>query len=171
MTKNSIRVREAIPEDAQQVGSLYEILTAKPCSVLPQRIAEIAADARSFLYVAEHEGRIAGTAFLTLCLDPMYGRQPFALVENVIVDPALRGMGIGAALMRHVEACCMRSDCSEIMLLSAAVRTDAHRFYSRLGYASDKKAGFVKYRSQLVAQASQPDTSAEGPGRLDSINS
>ncbi len=150
MTRSPIRVREAVPEDAPQVGFLYEILTAKPCSVLPSRIAEIAADARSFLYVAEHEGHVAGTAFLTLCLDPMYWRQPFALVENVVVDPALRGVGIGAALMRHVEVCCIRSDCSKIMLLSAATRVDAHRFFGRLGYASDKKAGFVKYRSQLV---------------------
>ena len=151
MTKSPIGVREAIPEDAPQVGSLYEALTAKPCSVLPSRIAEIAADARSFLYIAEHERRIAGTAFLTLCLDPMYGHQPFALVENVIVLPALRSMGIGAALMHHMEDCCIRSDCSKIMLLSAVARTDAHRFFGRLGYASDRKVGFVKYRSQLVA--------------------
>jgi len=156
MTASPISLREALAEDAPQVASLYEALTAKPCSVLPSRIAEIAADARSFLYIAEHEGRVAGTAFLTLCLDPMYGHQPFALVENVVVDAALRGMGIGAALMRHVEICCIRSDCSKIMLLSAAARTDAHRFFGHLGYASDRKVGFVKYRSQLVAQTSQP---------------
>jgi GNAT superfamily N-acetyltransferase len=155
MTRSSIKVREAVPEDAPQVGSLYEILTAQPCSVLPLRIAEIAADARSFLFVTEHENSITGTAFLSLCLDPMYGFQPFALVENVIVYPALRGMGIGAALMRHMEACCVRSDCSKIMLLSAAARVDAHRFFGSLGYASDRKVGFVKYRSQLDAQAFQ----------------
>ena len=84
--------------------------------ILPSRIAEIAADARSFLYLAKHERRIAGTGFLTLCLDPMYGHQPFALVENVIVDPELRGMGIGVAFMRHIEVFCVRSDCSKIML-------------------------------------------------------
>jgi len=150
MTRSPIRVREAVPGDAPQVGSLYEILTAKPCLVLPSRMAEIAADARSFLYVAEYEGCVAGTAFLTLCLDPMYGCQPFALVENVVVDPALRGVGIGAALMHHIEVCCIQGDCSKIMLLSAAARMDAHRFFGRLGYASDKKMGFVKYRSQLV---------------------
>jgi len=150
MTTSPFKLREAVPEDAPRLGSLYEALTAKPCSVLPSRIAEIAADARSFLYLAEREGRIAGTAFLTLCLDPMYGHQPFALLENVVVDPALRGMGIGAALMHHIEAFCIRSDCSKIMLLSAAARVDAHRFFGRLGYASDRKVGFVKYRSQLV---------------------
>lgn len=150
MTRSPIGVREAVPEDAAPVGALYEVLTGRPCSVLPLRIAEIAEDARSFLYVAEHEGRVAGTAFLTLCLDPMYGRQPFGVVENVIVDPLLRGMGIGVALMRHIEACCVRSDCSKIMLLSAVARVEAHRFFGGLGYASDRKVGFVKYRSQLV---------------------
>jgi len=54
--------------------------------------------------------------------------------------------------MRYVEAHCLKHNCSKIMLLSAAHRIDAHRFFSSLGYEQDRKVGFVKYRSKA------PDT-------------
>ena len=65
--------------------------------------------------------------------------------------------------MRYVEAHCLKHNCSKIMLLSAAHRIDAHRFFSSLGYEQDRKVGFVKYRSKLVAEAAQQGAAADAP--------
>ncbi|PYR31897.1 MAG: hypothetical protein DMF90_24715 [Acidobacteria bacterium] len=66
-----IAIREAVAADAPQVQALYEVLTQKPCSVLPSRIAEIGANDANFLFVAERDGQVVGTVFVTLCLDVM----------------------------------------------------------------------------------------------------
>ncbi|HYP30558.1 MAG TPA: hypothetical protein VES00_01715 [Burkholderiaceae bacterium] len=55
--------------------------------------------------------------------------------------------GLYAQLVRC--RCCPR-DCSKSMLLSAAERLDAHRFFERRGYAGDRKRGFVKYRQAFA---------------------
>lgn len=147
----SLAIREAVEADAQNLRDLYEELTGRPCSVLESRISEIATDGRSFLFVAQSEHGVIGTVFLTFCLDPMYDDQPFAVVENVVVATARRSVGVGKALMSHVESLCVERRCSKVMLLSSVERVEAHRFFSNLGYEQNRKAAFVKYRSKLVA--------------------
>lgn len=95
------------------------------------------------------DGVVCGTAFLTLCLDAMFGNQPYGVLENVVVDEAWRGKGLGGRLMEHIEDMCLKSDCSKMMLLSSASRELAHRFFEQKGFVSSNKRGFVKYRSQF----------------------
>jgi GNAT superfamily N-acetyltransferase len=78
------------------------------------------------------------------------GAKPFAVVENVVVDQAARSRGVGAALLREIEARCKQARCSKIMLLSAAQRADAHRFFERQGFVGNSKVGFVKYSSSFA---------------------
>ncbi|MFM0191682.1 GNAT family N-acetyltransferase [Paraburkholderia strydomiana] len=80
----------------------------------------------------------------------MYAEQPFAVVENLVVDQECRGNGIGQALLREVERFCLSRNCSKMMLLSSASRVDAHRFFEQVGFRGDRKRGFVKYRSQFA---------------------
>ncbi len=143
--------RRAQAHDAEEVDRLYAQLVANPgVDVLPQRLAELQRSAQAALFVVDDEsvgGRgLLGTVFVALCPDAMFGRQPFAVVENIVVDARARGRGIGALLLAEVERFCHAADCSKIMLLSGAERDDAHRFFARAGYAGDRKRGFVKYR-------------------------
>ena len=92
-----------------------------------------------------------GILLVCLCADVMFGRRPFAVVENIVVDAPARGQGVGAELLREVDRFCRAADCSKIMLLSASERSDAHRFFERAGYAGDRKRGFVKYRNAFGA--------------------
>lgn len=77
----------------------------------------------------------------------MFGAQPFAVVENVIVSGDAHHKGLGTALMRHIEAFCLDHDCSKIMLLSSIQREQAHCFFEHCGFTGSTKRGFVKYRS------------------------
>jgi GNAT superfamily N-acetyltransferase len=62
----------------------------------------------------------------------------FAEVGGLVVDEASRRAGVGAALMRAVEAWAKERGCSQVRLRSRVIRREAHRFYERLGYANEK---------------------------------
>lgn len=143
-----IHIRHALPGDADRLAALYGELVRNHTriDIVPSRLVEIADDKNNLLVVAERQGQLAGTAMLTLCLDAMYRRQPFGLVENVVVAEKARGRGVGRALMQILDDVALQHDCSKLMLLSAAFRHDAHRFFGACHYDGDAKQGFVKYR-------------------------
>jgi GNAT superfamily N-acetyltransferase len=58
-----------------------------------------------------------------------------AEVESVHVHPDHRGTGVGAALMENVIARARSLGCYRVQLTSNNARSDAHRFYERLGFA------------------------------------
>jgi len=152
MTTLEATVRRALPSDANSIAALYTQLVSNPAvAVLPERIAEISRDPNTALFVCELESRVCATALVSLCADVMFKSQPYAVVENVIVDSSTQRLGVGTALFRHIEAFCLANDCFKIMLLSSTNREHAHRFFERAGFLGSSKRGFVKYRSHFEA--------------------
>ena len=147
----ALAIRRARASDAGEVARLYAQLVSNPAlGVLPERLAELEASAQAALFVADRGEGLSGTVLVGLCPDVMFGRQPFAVVENIVVDAKARGYGVGAALLREVDRFCLAADCSKIMLLSAIGRPGAHAFFERTGYAGNRKRGFVKYRNAFA---------------------
>jgi N-acetylglutamate synthase-like GNAT family acetyltransferase len=163
-TEKNIVVREADSGDASAVAGLYRQLVStlapdKHVNVLEERLAEIRSDQNNFLWVLERSGNVLGTAFLTLCLDPMYSRQPFALLDNMVIEQSQQDNGYGETLLSHIERFCEQADCTKIMLLSNSKRRSSHRFFQRRGFSGDSKRGFVKYRSQFERRRSRAPAS------------
>ena len=147
-------IRSALPSDATRISELYRQLVGHlAITVQPERIATIANDKNTGLFVCEYQGEVRGTALVSLCADVMFRTQPFAVVENVVIDTTTRYLGLGRALLRHIEEFYLANDCSKIMLLSAIEREEAHRFFERAGFMGSKKRGFVKYRSAFQTQS------------------
>lgn len=140
-------IRRATKEDAEAIAALYrELVPDAHISVLPERVGDIGQDPNTHLLVCDDEGEIIATAFLCLCQDAMYNRQPFAIVENVIVHEDYQREGIGKSIMDYIEDFCLKQDCSKIMLMTSNERRDARDFYTAMGYDPDAKIGFIKYR-------------------------
>lgn len=94
----------------------------------------IAASPCDMLYVAELDGKLAGT-FQTTLTTAMTGRgRPVLTVEAVQTARELRGRGIGAAMLRHAVEEGRKAGARLVQLMSSKARTDAHRFYERLGF-------------------------------------
>jgi N-acetylglutamate synthase-like GNAT family acetyltransferase len=142
-----VQVRGAQPRDAVAIEALYRVLVPGDgnISVSPDRIGLLEENPTSHLLVAELDGSVCGSAFLTICLDAMYGFQPYGVVENVIVLPTVRRSGVGAALMKGLERVARDAHCTKLMLLSSQSRVAAHEFFLRLGFDGERKRGFVKY--------------------------
>lgn len=104
---------------------------------------EIAADDANELWVGELDGQVIATLQLTFIPGLSRGGQRRALVEAVRVHAELRGRGLGAAFMAAAEARARARGCGLIQLTTDLRRTEAHRFYARLGYVASH-AGMKK---------------------------
>ena len=93
-------------------------------------------DPAQLLLAAEVDGRIVGT--LQLSFIPGLSRRGAlrAQIESVRVGPALRGRGLGEALFSWSIAEARRRGCALVQLTTDKARTDAHRFYQRLGFVA-----------------------------------
>nr|WP_113167078.1 GNAT family N-acetyltransferase [uncultured Rhizobium sp.] len=93
------------------------------------------------LFVAERDGDVVGT-FQILFNRTLTGRGSLSMIiEAVQTRPDMRGQGIGAQMIGYAIEEAKRRDCRLVQLTSNAARTDAHRFYERLGF-SKSHAGF-----------------------------
>lgn len=143
-------VRRANAADAEAIAALYQELFPDPdIDVLPGHLHSLSDSPHTFVFVAEADGAVCGTALLNLCRDVMYGTQPFGVVENVVVIDGMRGRGIGRLLLAEVEKLALAHHCSKLMMLSSVTREAAHGFFRHCGFASDTKLAFVKYRSRF----------------------
>jgi GNAT superfamily N-acetyltransferase len=147
-----ISIREARAEDLEVIIRLHEedSLGSHGDAWLPETkpayeaaFAAIAASPDNTLYVAESEGRVVGTFQLTL-IPNLTGRGATRVkVESVKVSAALRSQGIGARMMAFAEEAARAGGARTMELTSNKRRTDAHRFYERLGFSKSHE-GFKK---------------------------
>jgi ribosomal protein S18 acetylase RimI-like enzyme len=78
--------------------------------------------------VAERDGEIAGLLVLAI------GDEGF-VVDNVAVDPAHQGSGVGRALLEHAEASARRAGFDSIALYTHERMIENLALYERIGYA------------------------------------
>lgn len=89
------------------------------------------------LVVAEDaDGAVVGCLQLTYVAGLSRMGRRRAIVEAVRVASSLRGRGIGEAMMRDAIERAKAAGCGLVQLTTDRSRTDAHRFYERLGFVA-----------------------------------
>ncbi|WP_369795997.1 GNAT family N-acetyltransferase [Actinoplanes sp. N902-109] len=96
--------------------------------------AVLDADPHQHLVVAERDGRAVGTLQLTIIPGLSRRAATRALIEGVRVASTERGGGLGQRLFEWAIAEAGRLGCSLVQLTTDKTRTDAHRFYEKLGF-------------------------------------
>jgi uncharacterized damage-inducible protein DinB/GNAT superfamily N-acetyltransferase len=134
-----VRIRPATKADLPGVLELYAQPGLDEGAVLPiaeaQRIFDGFARYPDYvLYVAELDAEIIGTFALLVMDNLAHLGAPSAVVEDVAVDPAHRGRGIGQAMMAHALSVCRDKGCYKVALSSNLKRERAHAFYDSLGF-------------------------------------
>jgi GNAT superfamily N-acetyltransferase len=116
------------------LGASREATARENLSQYLSAFRTIDADANQFLLVVEDEGKIVGTLQLTFIAGLARGGLKRGLVEAVRVASDRRGEKIGEAMFAWVLEKCRHEQCGIVQLTTDKSRTEAHRFYDRLGF-------------------------------------
>jgi GNAT superfamily N-acetyltransferase len=99
-------------------------------------LERLSGDPNQHLVVAVREGRVVGTLQLTVIPGLSRKGSTRSLIEGVRVHGDERGSGLGTRLIEWAIDTSRRQDCQLVQLTSDVSRTDAHRFYERLGFTA-----------------------------------
>jgi len=126
------RARTVTPD---LVGAMAELLPALSPQRPPPDAAQLQAildDERLHLFLArDPQGAIAGMITLILYRAPTGLR---ARIEDLVVSPRHRGLGLGRALMEHAMLAARQAHAHVLDLTSNPSRLEANQLYLALGF-------------------------------------
>ncbi|MFJ5041786.1 GNAT family N-acetyltransferase [Streptomyces parvulus] len=94
------------------------------------------ADPNQHVVVAVRDGRVVGTLQLTIVPGLSRRGATRSIIEGVRIHADERGGGLGTHLIAWAVDESRRQGCHLVQLTSDKSRTDAHRFYERLGFSA-----------------------------------
>ena len=122
---------EAIPDLVGTIARILPQLSKSSPAPTTEEVAEIIDSPASDLLVARVDGKIVGTLTLVIFRIPTGMR---AWIEDVVVDEAARGHGVGEALNRFALDLAKERGCKTVDLPSRPSREAANRMYQRIGF-------------------------------------
>ena len=94
-----------------------------------------------FAFVAEEDGRVIGFVHCVLHRGT-WAIGDFCYLEDLFVDPSVRGSGAGRALIEAVYASADKLGCARVYWLTHESNTTARALYDKVA----KNLGFIQYR-------------------------
>lgn len=143
MTDSPLIIREATAADVadivrlladDQLGSLREVLADPPPRPYLDAFERIAASPDNVLLVAEAGGEVVGCLQLTVIPGLSRQGQMRGQIEGVRIGTGHRNHGWGERLVQAAIDRARAAGCTVVQLTTDKRRTDAHRFYRRLGF-------------------------------------
>ena len=132
---SGVRIETAVVADEELVEAFQRLLPLLSKSATPLEaydLESIVASPATTLFVArDSDSQIVGTLTLVLFRSPSGAR---GWIEDVIVDEAARGNGVGEALVDAAIDLARRSNARTLDLTSNPTREAANRLYVRCGF-------------------------------------
>ncbi len=140
-----LTVEEATMVDDELVDAFAALVPQLSRSAPAPGVAELAEIVRTpatvLLVAREGSGRIVGCVTLVVFRLPTGVR---AWIEDVVVDGAARGNGVGAALVKAALARAEAADARTVDLTSRPHREAANRLYVRMGF-TERSTNVYRY--------------------------
>ena len=149
LASSVVKLRRATPEDLEAILGLIaddplgqareEAISVGELTPYRRAFATIDADPAQLVVVVVavgEEKEVVGT--MQLSFIPGLARRGAlrAQIEAVRVHESYRSQGLGTAMLKWAIAEAQRRDCALVQLTTDKTRTDAHRFYDRLGFVT-----------------------------------
>ncbi|RPE42483.1 L-amino acid N-acyltransferase YncA [Streptomyces sp. Ag109_O5-1] len=138
-----LEIRAAVAADIPAiVGMLADdplgVRRESPDDLAPylDALERLSADPNQQLVVAVREGRVVGTLQLTVIPGLSRRGATRSIIEGVRIHSDERGSGLGTRFIEWAIDESRRQGCQLVQLTSDKSRTDAHRFYERLGFTA-----------------------------------
>lgn len=125
------QLTEATPTSVEELEVLGRALHEDERTFSAEQLDEILHNNTAIMMVAKDGEKIIGMA--TLYVIPKVGSRN-GLLEDVVVDAAYRGQGLGEKLVSSVIETGRERKLKSIFLTSRAVRVAAHKLYEKLGF-------------------------------------
>ncbi|MET9967388.1 GNAT family N-acetyltransferase [Streptomyces sp. NPDC006356] len=139
----ALEIRAAVADD---VPAIVEMLADDPLGALRESpddltpyltaLERLSSDPNQHVIVAVRECRVVGTLQLTVIPGLSRKGATRSIIEGVRIHADERGSGLGTQLIEWAVAESRRQNCQLVQLTSDNSRTDAHRFYERLGFTA-----------------------------------
>ncbi|MFJ7301762.1 GNAT family N-acetyltransferase [Streptomyces sp. NPDC099088] len=136
-----LEIRAALADDVPAIVAMLadDPLGARresPDDLTPylDALKRLSADPNQHLVVAVRESLVVGTLQLTVIPGLSRKGATRSIIEAVRVHADERGSGLGTQLIEWAIDESRRQGCQLVQLTSDSSRTDAHRFYERLGF-------------------------------------
>jgi GNAT superfamily N-acetyltransferase len=137
---------EVRPAATEDIPAIVEMLADDPLGAQRESPGDLApyleaferlsADPHQHLVVATRDNRVIGTLQLTIIPGLSRRGATRSIIEAVRVHTDARSSGLGTRLIEWAIDESRRQGCQLVQLTSDATRTDAHRFYERLGFTA-----------------------------------
>jgi GNAT superfamily N-acetyltransferase len=142
-----ILFREATLGDFDDVLRLYRQLHAED-PVLRDgsdkaAFAQILGSPGLHLFVLELDGVVVATTYLNVIPNLTRSASPYAVIENVVVEEALRGTGLGKQIMAGTLRAAWDAGCYKAMLATGSRKPATHAFYEACGFSPDAKTAYL----------------------------
>ncbi|MFF5968384.1 GNAT family N-acetyltransferase [Streptomyces collinus] len=138
-----LEIRAAIADDVPAIVAMLadDPLGAQresPDDLAPYLAAleRLSADPNQRVVVAVRQGRVVGTLQLTIIPGLSRRGATRSIIEGVRIHADERGSGLGTQLIEWAIDASRDQGCQLVQLTSDRTRTDAHRFYERLGFTA-----------------------------------
>ncbi|MFJ3621004.1 GNAT family N-acetyltransferase [Streptomyces iakyrus] len=99
-------------------------------------LERLSADPNQHVVVAVRQGRVVGTLQLTIIPGLSRRGATRSIIEGVRIHTDERGSGLGTQLIEWAIDTSREQGCQLVQLTSDRTRSDAHRFYERLGFTA-----------------------------------
>lgn len=135
--RNDIRLRQAVAADAASVRALTRAAYARWVPLIGREPLPMGADHEAAIRdhrvdLAMVDGHLAGVIETVHRPDHLW-------IENVAVEPAFQGRGVGRVLMAHAETLAAGQGLPELRLFTNRKFAANVALYIRLGYRIDRE--------------------------------
>ncbi|MBO6946453.1 MAG: GNAT family N-acetyltransferase [Rhodospirillales bacterium] len=133
-----MKIRKASAHDADRVRDIARAAYALYVARIGREPAPMAADFET--HIRRDEVMLAETTEGIIGYIVAYPRADDYFVENVAVDPARAGAGVGKNLMSQAESAAVQHGCRFIRLYTNVAMYENFPFYESLGYRKTHEA-------------------------------
>ena len=94
---------------------------------------------------AVDNGKVVSTCYCAIIPNLTNNAKSIGFIENVVTDENYRKQGLAKKVIDKAVEFAKSNDCYKVFLESGIARTEAHKFYEKIGFETGTKKSFLKW--------------------------
>jgi GNAT superfamily N-acetyltransferase len=143
-----MKFTKAAFSDINELVDLLTILFEQEAEFVPnpqaqkKALGKIILDPKiGIVFVAKEQGQVVGMINLLFTESTALGAK-VAILEDMVIHPLHRGLGIGTQLIEYVIQEAKKLECKRITLLTDTHNHNAHSLYKKMGFVASSMQPF-----------------------------